>query len=222
MPHETAPVGESALPQQSAVPSENAVPFGTTAPLEATVPLQPAVPPQPGVIRDSVLPHGPGSPRVPGAPAITVPDAPAEMTIVCPECGAPSTVALARRDADDFCPICDYPLFWARPQDRKGGGEDGADDARWRSPGASGASLIATVPCPVCRELNVPSAVVCVRCGADMNPPPPPEPEPVPAPEPAPVPQEIREPDPAEPFPWWWFATVIAMVGVAWYVSIRY
>ncbi|OIQ84949.1 double zinc ribbon [mine drainage metagenome] len=203
-------------PTQDAPTQDVAPPHGTASP-QAT-----PVTPQLGVIRESVLPHG--SAAQPGSvlPAAAVPDAPAEVTIVCPECGAPSTVSLARRDAGDFCPICDYPMFWARPQDRKGAAQDGVDDARWRSPGASGASLIATVPCPACRELNVPSAVVCVRCGADMNPPPPPEPEPVPLPEPAPVPQEIREPEPAEPFPWWWFATVLALVGVAWYVSIRY
>ncbi len=222
-----------ATPQETAVPHETAVPRDTVPPAavspDAASPLDTASPhgtavTRPGsVIRESVLPHGTLSQPGPVFPPTGgVPDAPAEVAIVCPECGAPSTVSLARRDAGDFCPICDYPMFWARPQDRKGAAQDGVDDARWRSPGASGASLIATVPCPACQELNVPSAVVCVRCGADMNPPPPPEPEPVPLPEIAPAPQEIREPEPAEPFPWWWFAAVIAMVGIAWYVSIRY
>ena len=212
---ETAPAPDTAAPWDT-VPSAPPAPHGSASP-EDTVTTR-----EVGVVRESVLPHGAGSRPGSVLPQVGVPETPAEVTIVCPECGAPSTVSLARRDAGDFCPICDYPMFWARPQDRKGAAQDGVDDARWRSPGASGASLIATVPCPACRELNVPSAVVCVRCGADMNPPPPPEPEPVPLPVVAPAPQEIREPEPAEPFPWWWFATVIALVGVAWYVSIRY
>ena len=33
----------------------------------------------------------------------------------CPECGTVSTVHADRRLATDFCPTCDYPLFWARP-----------------------------------------------------------------------------------------------------------
>lgn len=146
-------------------------------------------------------------------------DAPTEVTIVCPECGTPSAVALARRDADDFCPTCDYPMFWARPQDRTGGAQDGVDDARWRSPGASGASLIATVPCPACEELNVPSAAVCVRCGVSMVPPLPPVPVPVPQPVPYVPPVPPREPEPAERFPWWWIAAMAALYAVAWTVS---
>lgn len=92
------------------------------------------------------------TPALGAAPAPVVAPAPAEVTIVCPECGTASAVALARRDADDFCPTCDYPLFWARPQDRTVPPQDGPDDARRRSPGASGALLLATVPCPVCEE----------------------------------------------------------------------
>ncbi len=77
------------------------------------------------------------------------------------------------------------------------------------------------MPCPACHELNVPAAVVCIRCGADMVPPPPPEPVPVPLPEPVvvvPAP-EVREPEPAEPFPWWWLAAVLGIAAVAWLIG---
>ena len=37
------------------------------------------------------------------------------IVIPCPECGTPSPVHTDQRLAEDFCPTCDYPLFWARP-----------------------------------------------------------------------------------------------------------
>ena len=36
------------------------------------------------------------------------------IVIPCPECGTPSPVHTDQRLATDFCPTCDYPLFWAR------------------------------------------------------------------------------------------------------------
>ena len=87
------------------------------------------------------------------------------------------------RLASDFCPQCDYPLFWARPSSAPLTDEE-TDDARWRAPGASGSALSATLACPVCAELNTPVAVTCVRCGSSMTPPPPVA---SPAPPPAPV-----------------------------------
>lgn len=171
----------------------------------------------PGVpVRTSVLP------AVPPAAGAAADVAPSEV-IVCPECGTPSPVALSRRDAHDFCPVCDYPLFWARPQDRVGDVQDGVDDARWRSPGTSGALLLATVPCPACAELNLPSARVCVRCGADMTPPPPAVPAPVPMPvPPAPAPPPPPPPQPRVRFPWWWYLAMLAIAGAAWWVSRHY
>lgn len=102
------------------------------------------------------------------------------MSVTCPECGATSSVRAGRRMASDFCPACDYPLFWARPQSVSAG-DTMTDDARRRAPGASGSAVTASLHCPRCAELNLPSAVECVRCGAPMNPPPePPEPPPPP------------------------------------------
>lgn len=179
-----------------------------------TAPLRPETAPT-AVVRTPAL--GGAAPAPVAAPA------PAEVTIVCPECGTASPVALARRDADDFCPTCDYPLFWARPQDRTVPPQDGPDDARRRSPGASGALLLATAPCPVCEELNLPSAVVCVRCGADMVPPPPPVPVPLPVPQPVVVvPVVVPREQPKVRFPWWWYLAMAAIGGIAWWVSAHY
>ena len=33
--------------------------------------------------------------------------------LTCPECGQVTTLETVRRAADEFCPHCDYPLFWA-------------------------------------------------------------------------------------------------------------
>lgn len=140
-------------------------------------------------------------------------------TIACPECGTLTTVTLSRRDADDFCPSCDYPMFWARPQQAVVGPGLEGDDARRRSPGASGSVHVATVPCPSCNELNLPGAWICVRCGGSMVVPPPPEPEPVPVPEPVVVPEPIREPEPAESFPLWWFAAMVCVGALWWTLS---
>ena len=193
----------------AAVPQGDAARHASTEQRPAAVPRRSA-----GVQRTAVLRPVPTAAEA----------APSEVTIVCPECGTPCAVSLSRRDADDFCPTCDYPMFWARPQERTGGAQDGADDARWRSPGASGALRLATVPCPACQELNLPSAVLCVRCGAEMAPPPPPEPAPLPLPQPVVVvpPPVVREPEPPLRFPWWWYAAMLAVAGIAWYVSTRY
>lgn len=118
------------------------------------------------------------------------------VVIPCPECGTPSPVHTDQRLATDFCPTCDYPLFWARPSVAPPGAEGRTDDALRRSPGASGTATPATLACPVCAELNVPTAAVCVRCGADLNPPPPPPPDPPPAPQPVII---VQPPPPPEP-----------------------
>jgi hypothetical protein len=106
------------------------------------------------------------------------------FTATCPECGTVCYLRSGTRLASDFCPSCDYPMFWARPS-TAAVPSDAGDDALRRAPGASGAAAVATVACPACAELNLPTAHTCVRCGASMTPPPaPPAP---PLPEPAPV-----------------------------------
>lgn len=151
--------------------------------------------------------------------------APATVTILCPRCSRPSTVTLSRRDATAFCDTkrdgrtCDYPLFWARPQDAVGAPDGDVEPARRRSPGTAGADRLVSVPCPACAELNVPGDAWCLRCGAEMTPPPPALPVPVPLPEPVPEPVVVREPEPAEPFPLVWLAAMLTIAGAAWAVS---
>lgn len=112
-------------------------------------------------------------------------------TITCPECGTVCAApgAPGARLASDFCPTCDYPLFWARPV-APVVDADAGDDALRRAPGASGTAAVATVACPACAELNLPSARTCVRCGSSMTPPPPPPAPPLPEPAPVIVVQE--------------------------------
>ena len=133
-------------------------------------------------------------------------DAPEAVT--CPSCSVVSFVAPSRRDAAGFCPACDFPLFWAGS--RLAAGEDDTDDdgSHRRLPGTIGRSALASVPCPSCRELNQPSAVVCVRCGADMHPAPVPE---LPAPAPVIV---LPEPEPEQKVLWWPPFAAAALLGV--------
>jgi len=145
----------------------------------------------------------------------------ATVSLTCPECGASGVVDPSRRDAVDFCPSCDFPLFWAREQVVIGEQSDAGDDSLRRLPGALGRQVIASVPCPHCSEPNLPSATVCVRCGLSMTvveqppPPPPPAPAPPPAPEPVVVEEEPR-------WTWiWWVLLVVTLLaaGVAVVIS---
>jgi len=137
--------------------------------------------------------------------------APDTLEVTCPECGSVSRVRASERLASDFCPTCDYPLFWARPSASATPDEE-SDDARWRAPGASGAALASTLACPACAELNTPTAVRCVRCGADMTPPPPPVVVPPPAPAPVVVVQAPADPEPCGHPDTWWVVAVTAAV----------
>jgi hypothetical protein len=141
-----------------------------------------------------------------GLPAGTPAGTPAEP-VVCPRCGTPGVVDLARRDAAGFCSRCDYPLFWAVRQPAAGGVEAG-DDARRRLPGTVGAQTIASLTCPHCAEPNPPRTQVCLRCGRPM----------VIAPEPAPVavvvpppPAAAPAPEPA-PLPLWFVLFVVGLI----------
>lgn len=89
------------------------------------------------------------------------------------------------RGSDDFCPVCDTPLFWVQNPNARATNGTGSDQARWRLPGAgpTGQAALGSRPCPACHERNTMKAVRCFRCDALMNPPPPvfvqPAPEPV-------------------------------------------
>ena len=135
-----------------------------------------------------------------------------KMAVECPGCGADAEVEVGRRSAELFCARCDYPLFWVTPP-RSLEDDDTADLVLRRRPGAAGIRLPATLPCPACRELNLVTELVCVRCGSPMHiePEPEPEPEPVLVAEPAPEPEP--EPEPA----WWqpWMTAVAIVIAVA-------
>lgn len=159
----------------------------------------------------SVTPDPPAQPR-PGRSPVLSEGHPA--IINCPECGAPGMVDPTRRDAGDFCAHCDFPLFWSRERIPVGEPADAGEDALRRLPGAHGRVVIASVPCPHCNELNLPSAVYCVRCDLAMQYTPPPPPPPVamqpPAPEPPMLPPE-EEPQRM----WIWWVLLIAMFVLA-------
>lgn len=107
----------------------------------------------------------------------------AGIAVTCPECGTVATVAARRRAATDFCPSCDYPLFWARTRPELEPDAAGTD-ARYRAPGTAGAASESALTCPECGEQNPASGRLCLRCGADLRPAPPPAPQAPPPPAP--------------------------------------
>ncbi len=138
--------------------------------------------------------------------------------VTCPECGQLATVDMARRQADDFCRRCDFPLFWARgtviaPE----GAESGA--SLRRLPGTVGRAATAALICPHCSEPNSPAAEICVRCALSLHPVDIPEPEPVVIAPPEPEPEP--EPLPEKNFDWWWIvAATAALVAIALLVGL--
>ena len=138
---------------------------------------------------------------------------------VCPSCGAAAAVDYTRRDADDFCRACDFPLFWSR--DRvvalSSGGPDEA--GLRRLPGTAGRAALASLLCPSCAEPNPATGVTCLRCGADLHPK-----AVVPivvAPEPEP--ELVVEPD--EPGRSWWpiiIAGALAVVALTVVLLVLY
>lgn len=139
--------------------------------------------------------------------------------VTCPECGQLATVDMARRQADDFCRRCDFPLFWARgtviaPE----GAESGA--SLRRLPGTVGRAATAALICPHCAEPNSPATEICIRCSLSLHP--------VDIPEPAPVvivlpPEPEPEPEPEKAFDWWWIVAIAAAVlAIALLVGLLY
>lgn len=143
---------------------------------------------------------------------VTPTSAPAEQ-VTCPECGTVAMVALTRRESDDFCVQCDYPLFWTPSKIMLGGGTTSEESLR-RLPGTSGRVMVASVPCPHCAEGNLLTAQVCARCGGLMNPPAPAPAVVAPA-APAPVP-EAKTPVPL----WVWIvggSTLLLLIALVVY-----
>lgn len=132
------------------------------------------------------------------------------ISLSCPSCNTSVSIDPARRDAEGFCPRCDYPLFWAEGQRRAPDSESDGSSLR-RLPGTAGRHALAAFPCPNCTEPNPPANETCLRCGAELRPaplppPPPPAPEPVVAPVVEPVVVERTN---------WWPYIVAAVVAVA-------
>jgi len=162
-----------------------------------------------------------GASDAPGSTVVTVAaDAaappPDRENVTCPECGAPAVVTVNRRQAEDFCRHCDYPLFWTPSLVVLDSGGLGQDSLR-RLPGTTGRAMTASVSCPHCAEPNPLTAATCVRCGLSMHvqaPPPPPEPVYLPPPPPpAPAPPEKH-------VPWWVWLLVGLIVAAAITVGI--
>lgn len=129
--------------------------------------------------------------------------------VVCPECGTVSTLPAIRRASDEFCPHCDFPLFWAPSAVPESSASESTDSTLRRLPGAGGRLIVGSRVCPTCGELNLLSAVRCTRCDGEMDPAPVVVPEPPPPPAPLPPP-----PAPPAKRPWWpW--VVLAVVVVA-------
>lgn len=135
------------------------------------------------------------------------------ITITCPDCGNAAMFESMRRGADEFCPNCDFPLFWAKSDVPAGTLGDLVDATRRRLPGTGGRTTIGTRVCPECAELNRLSATHCIRCGADLDPPPPPPP---PEPEPEPVVVFVPPPPPPPPAPTWPLWAAVAAGLVVW------
>ncbi|MDA8075686.1 MAG: hypothetical protein M0Z40_10720 [Actinomycetota bacterium] len=133
--------------------------------------------------------------------------------VTCPTCGTVSYLEELAREADAFCRVCDFPLFWSRGERVVGTGEGGGVGLR-RLPGTAGRLDVATIDCPSCDEPNPVARRICIRCGADLRPapppplappPPPPPPEPEPLPEPEPVVVESRS--------WLWLWVLLGVAG---------
>ena len=125
--------------------------------------------------------------------------------ITCPDCATVTLLPEVRRDADSFCPTCDYPLFWARTAALVGATGVASGAGLRRLPGTAGHSTEVSFACPVCREPNPVDGVLCIRCNSELRPAPIVViPEPPPPPAPAPVVVAKR--------PWWPWALAALIV----------
>lgn len=154
--------------------------------------------------------------------------------VTCPGCGREVELDRFRRDAQEFCANCDFPLFFSdnvlvadSERDLWETPVAAIVQVRRRLPGAVGRDDLVGEACPVCAEPNLPDAVYCHRCGSSMRPAPQPEPEPEPV---APPPPEVSEPAPT-PAPVERFPTLavvltaifmIVVLGVAGAVVVHY
>ena len=133
--------------------------------------------------------------------------------VACPGCGTVRQVEQFRRDASEFCTVCDYPLFWVRSTVLGSAPSNEDGNGLRRLPGTAGHVAPASLACPACTEPNVVSAIVCIRCGADMHPV---EPEPEPTiVVPPPVPEPVVVPPKRVIWPWILLAVVLVLIIAA-------
>lgn len=136
----------------------------------------------------------------------------ARREVVCPECGTVATITVNRREAEDFCRRCDFPLFWTPAAIVLDTSTGPNSDALRRLPGTAGRVTVGKLACPHCAEVNPVTSTHCLRCQGDLHPVVPPAPAapvalpPPPAPEP--------EPEPART-PWWVWAGIALTVLLA-------
>jgi hypothetical protein len=95
------------------------------------------------------------------------------VTFECPGCGTVVSLATVQNSAEEFCRVCDFPLFWAEQAQVQLVAADTADAAlaaaRLRRPGAAGRQTPVGESCPSCGEINVADATFCHRCGSPMR-----------------------------------------------------
>jgi hypothetical protein len=129
----------------------------------------------------------------------------ARREVVCPECGTSATITVNRREAQDFCRRCDFPLFWTPAAIVLDASSSTASDALRRLPGTAGRVTVGKLDCPHCAESNPVTNTHCVRCQGDLHPvlPPPP-----PAPAVLAPPPDEPEPEPVKGTPWWVWAGI--------------
>lgn len=122
------------------------------------------------------------------------------IRLECPRCGRSNQLDRLERGAEEFCTNCDFPLYWAVPDDVAADsafrGAGVLDPSLRRLPGTAGRLDVIGEACPRCSELNRPDARFCNRCGLDFRPPPPLPLEPVVLPAPLPPVEEPPAPEP--------------------------
>ena len=138
------------------------------------------------------------------------------VSLTCPSCGRATTLPALSQSAATFCENCDYPLFWAKPDEATEGPPDGTDASLRRLPGTGGRRTGAKELCRWCGEPNALDAKLCSRCGRSLQPEPEPEPEPEPAPAPPPPPPEPEPPRIEAVWPEWedWVAMGIGALAI--------
>jgi len=124
---------------------------------------------------------------------------------------------MVRRNADEFCQHCDYPLFWAPSSAPVASPGANSQSTLRRLPGAGGRHRVGTRTCAACGELNPIARTHCIRCDSELDPKPPAPSPPPPAAEPEPL-VEVREPEPIGTRWDFWALGALLVVTMMWAV----